>query len=65
MKILRFLNIEDFSTVRDYFNQQMLAENMNQAEWRTVVKDPVLYDRKYEKILKKLRSKGIEIVKFY
>jgi hypothetical protein len=38
---------------------------MSIGQWQEQVKDPDLYNKKYEKILKDLNSKGVEINKFY
>ena len=64
-KILNFLKLEDFSDMRNYFDLQMLPENMVQAEWKEQVKNPYQFNKKYDKILLRLKSKGIEIRKFY
>jgi hypothetical protein len=64
-KILNFLKIEDFSDMRNYFDLQMSPGNMSQAEWKKQVKNPDKFNKKYDKILLKLKSKGIEINKFY
>ena len=65
VKILNFLKIEDFSDMRNYFDLQMLPENMSQAEWKEQVKNPDQFNKKYDKILLRLKLKGIEIKKFY
>ena len=65
IRILNFLEISDSSDTRNYFNTQMLQENMSQAEWKNLVKNPDLYNKKYESILKKLKAKDIEIAKYY
>ncbi len=64
-RILRFLEIEDHDLARKYFETQMLPKNMSQGEWQHQVRDPDLYNKKYQKILRDLKSKGIEIAKFY
>jgi hypothetical protein len=43
----------------------MLAEHMSKGDWQQQVKDPDLYNKKYESILKNLKAKGIEIAKYY
>ena len=65
IRILNFLEISDSPDTRNYFNTQMLQENMSQAEWKNLVKNPDLYNKKYESILKKLKAKDIEIAKYY
>lgn len=64
-RILSFLEIEDHDLTRKYFETQMLSQNMSQGEWQHQVKDPDLYTKNYQKILKNLKSKGIEIAKLY
>lgn len=65
LRLLSFLEIEDHDLTREYFETQMLPEYMTQGEWQKEVKDPDLYNKKYESILKNLKSKGIEIAKYY
>jgi hypothetical protein len=38
---------------------------MSKGDWQHQVKDPDLYNKKYESILKNLTAKGIEIAKYY
>jgi hypothetical protein len=65
LRLLSFLEIEDHDLTREYFETQMLPEYMTQGEWQKEVKDPDLYNKKYESILKNLKAKGIEIAKYY
>jgi len=65
LRLLNFLEIEDHDLTREYFETQMLPEYMTQGEWQKEVKDPDLYNKKYENILKNLKAKGIEIAKYY
>ena len=65
LRLLSFLEIEDHDLTREYFETQMLPEYMTQGEWQKEVKDPDLYNKKYESILKNLTAKGIEIAKYY
>lgn len=65
LRLLSFLEIEDHDLTREYFETQMLPEYMTQGEWQKEVKDPDLYNKKYENILKNLKAKGIEIAKYY
>ena len=65
LRLLSFLEIEDHDLTREYFETQMLPEYMTQGEWQKEVKDPDLYNKKYENILKNLTAKGIEIAKYY
>jgi hypothetical protein len=65
LRLLNFLEIEDHDLTREYFETQMLPEYMTQGEWQKEVKDPDLYNKKYESILKNLTAKGIEIAKYY
>ena len=64
-RVLNFLEIEDHDLTREYFETQMLPEHMSKGEWQQEVKDPDLYNKKYESILKNLKAKGIEIAKYY
>ena len=65
LRLLSFLEIEDHDLTREYFEKQMLPEYMTKGEWQQQVKDPDLYNKKYESILKNLKAKGIEIAKYY
>ena len=64
-RLLSFLEIDDHDLTREYFETYMLPAKMSQGVWKQQVKDPDLYNKKYEKILKDLNSKGIEVAKFY
>ena len=65
LRLLSFLEIEDHDLTREYFEKQMLPEYMTKGEWQQQVKDPDLYNKKYESILKNLKAQGIEIAKYY
>jgi len=65
LRLLSFLEIDDHDLTREYFEKQMLAEHMSKGDWQQQVKDPDLYNKKYESILKNLKTKGIEIAKYY
>jgi hypothetical protein len=65
LRLLSFLEIDDHDLTREYFEKQMLAEHMSKGDWQQQVKDPDLYNKKYESILKNLKAKGIEIAKYY
>ena len=56
---MSFLEIDDHDLTREYFETYMLPAKMSQGVWKQQVKDPDLYNKKYEKILKDLNSKGI------
>uniref|UniRef100_UPI00404A56AB sulfotransferase family protein n=1 Tax=Candidatus Planktophila sp. TaxID=2175601 RepID=UPI00404A56AB len=64
-RLLSFLKIDDHDQTLEYFETNMLPEKMSQGDWTEHVVDPDLYNREYDKILKGLKSKGIEIAKFY
>ena len=64
-RVLNFLEIDDHDLTRGYFETQMLAEHMSKGEWQQQVKDPELFNKKYESILKNLTTQGIEIAKYY
>jgi hypothetical protein len=65
LRLLSFLEIDDHDLTREYFEKHMLAEHMSKGDWQQQVKDPDLYNKKYESILKNLTAKGIEIAKYY
>lgn len=64
-KILTFLGVSDSTPMREFFDQEMLPEHMSQGSWREQVKDPISFDRQYDKILSRLAQDGIFIEKFY
>lgn len=64
-KILTFLGIGDSVPMREFFDQEMLPEHMSQGSWREQVKDPISFDRQYDKVLSRLAQDGISITKFY
>jgi hypothetical protein len=51
--------------MRKYFDEQMLAEKMQTGAWQDQVKNPEKFGSTYQKILKRLRTKGIFIEKLY
>jgi hypothetical protein len=63
--LLTFLGLEDHPTMRKYFDEQMLAEKMHSGEWQNQVKNPEKFGMIYQKILRRLRKKGIFIEKLY
>ena len=63
LKILNFLGISDHPSVREFFNFEMLPEKMSQGEWKEKVKDPIAFDKEYDKVLLKLKQQGINIKK--
>ena len=65
LKILNFLGISDHPSVREFFNLEMRPEKMSQGEWKEKVKDPIAFDKEYDKVLSKLRQQGINIKKLY
>jgi hypothetical protein len=65
LKILNFLGISDHPSVREFFNHEMRPEKMSQGEWKEKVKDPIAFDKEYDKVLLKLKQQGINIKKLY
>jgi hypothetical protein len=65
LKILNFLGISDHPSVREFFNLEMRPEKMSQGEWKEKVKDPIAFDKEYDKVLSKLKQQCINIKKFY
>ena len=65
LKILNFLGISDHPSVREFFNLEMRPEKMSQGEWKEKVKDPIAFDKEYDKVLLKLKQQGINIKKLY
>jgi hypothetical protein len=64
-KLLTFIGLNDHSTMRKYFDEQMLAEKMHSGAWHDQVKSPEKFGFTYQQILKRLRKKGVFIEKFY
>jgi hypothetical protein len=65
LKILNFLGISDHPSVLEFFSLEMRPEKMSQGEWKEKVKDPIAFDKEYDKVLSKLKQQGINIKKFY
>ena len=59
--ILNFLELDDATELREYFQETMSAERLHIGRWRTEVKDPERFDANYKSLCKKLAKKGIEI----
>jgi hypothetical protein len=64
-RLLDFLKINDAVQCKTYFEQTMLPEKMSQGLWQQEVKNPNLFNAKYDKLLLKLKSEGVIIEKFY
>jgi hypothetical protein len=65
LKILNFLDISDHPSMREFFNLEMRSEKMSQGEWKHRVKDPIAFDKEYDKVLSRLRQQGINVKKLY
>jgi hypothetical protein len=65
LKILNFLDIPDHLPTREFFNIEMRPEKMSQGEWKREVKDPIGFDKAYDKVLAKLKQQDIQIEKSY
>jgi hypothetical protein len=65
LKILNFLGISDHPSVHEFFNLEMRPEKMSQGEWKEKIKDPIAFDKEYDKVLSKLKQQGINIKKLY
>jgi len=63
--LLNFLGLDDHPTMRKYFEEQMLVEKMHSGEWQNQVKNPEKFGLIYQKILRRLRKKGIFVEKLY
>lgn len=63
--LLAFLGLDDHPSMRKYFDEQMLAEKMHSGAWQDQVKNPEKFGSTYQKILKRLRTKGVFIEKLY
>jgi hypothetical protein len=64
-RLLDFLKINDAVQCKSYFKQTMLPEKMSQGIWQQEVKNPNLFNAKYDKLLLELKSEGVIIEKFY
>lgn len=64
-KILTFLNLEENSELRNYFEKVLSSDKMSKGSWSKYVKSPEKFDAKYTEILKSLASKGIIIEQYY
>jgi len=64
-RLLDFLKIHDAVQCKSYFEQTMLPEKMSLGLWQQEVNNPNLFNAKYDKLLRKLKSEGVIIEKFY
>ena len=64
-RILSFLQIPDHPSTHEFFNLQMCAEKMSQGEWMEKVRNPIAFDKAYDKVLSKLLQQGINVEKLY
>jgi hypothetical protein len=64
-RILSFLKISDYPSVREFFEKEMLSEKMSQGEWKEKVIDPIAFDEEYDRVLSSLKQNGVHIEKKY
>jgi len=65
LKVLKFLDISDHLSMREFFDLEMRSEKMSQGEWKEKVPDPIAFDKAYDKVLSKLNQQGISVEKLY
>ena len=65
LKVLKFLDISDHLSMREFFDLEMRPEKMSQGEWKGKVRDPVAFDKEYDKVLSKLNQQGVNVEKLY
>jgi hypothetical protein len=65
LKVLKFLDISDHLSMREFFDLEMRPEKMSQGEWKEKVPDPIAFDKAYDKVLSKLNQQGIGFEKLY
>jgi hypothetical protein len=65
LKVLKFLDISEHLSMREFFNLEMRPEKMSLGEWKEKVRDPIAFDKEYDKVLSKLKQQGINIKKLY
>lgn len=63
--ILKFLQLQDVPQLQSEFDRTFTKDKMSLGLWKTAVKSPNTFEKKYLKILKQLASKGIEIKQYY
>jgi len=64
-RILSFLKISDYPSVREFFEKEMLSERMSQGAWKENLDNPIAFNREYDKVLSNLKKNGIHIEKKY
>jgi len=63
--LLNFLAIESEVPLADFFTAELTKDKLNEGLWKEKVSDPVKFEKKYLKILKRLENKGMLVEKFY
>ena len=64
-KVLHFLQLPENEKLRKYYEEFLTQEKMSQGNWKTEVKNPTAFHRRYVKILDELLAQGIEIKQYY
>jgi hypothetical protein len=63
--LLKFLKIESEAPLSDFFATELTKDKLNEGLWKQKVSDPIKFEKKYLKILERLKSKGIVVERYY
>ena len=63
--ILEFLGINLEGKVKDFFDEELTQEKLNQGQWQSKLANPTKFEKKYLKILDQLKDKGVVVERFY
>jgi len=64
-KLLNFLGLESEAGLKSFFDSELSKEKLHEGTWKEKVDNPIKFERKYLKTLKKLKEHGIKVEKYY
>ena len=63
--ILGLLGISPEEKLKAYFDLELTEEKLNQGKWKKELENPTNFEKKYLKILDKLKDQGVVVERFY
>lgn len=63
--ILDFLGVSPEEKLKAYFDLELTQEKLNQGKWQRELANPTNFEKKYLKILDKLKDQGVVVQRFY
>lgn len=63
--ILDFLGVFPEEKLKAFFDLELTQEKLNQGKWQKELENPTKFEKKYLKILDKLKDQGVVVERFY